>query len=575
MPRKTKTPRIDLTDLADADTSTAEGLAKQRAKDIIRILIGRKAEALRLFIPLEVQQKFFESTCRVRLVRGANRAGKTLLAAVDVARACTNQDPHKKYPKTGDVYIVSEQWGEIGRVIYPKLFMRGPFKAIRDKETKLWRAYKPWEPADAARVNEAKDAGPLIPKRFVQSIAWHEKKLNQPKLIKLKNGWTIHFFSGDSKPPSGSAIDIAWLDEEIKEAEWFIELNSRIAEREGVLLWTATPEVGTDQFLDYCLKAENQMLLPPNERDVEEYHMTLAQNPHISAKAKEGMASMLSDQDYQVRILGVNASKGRVILPEYSLRKFGLQHFEIPKRWTFYAAVDPGHQMCAVLFGVVPDPSDMVNDPDPFDLLLFDELYIPRCNARKFAQAMKTRVNDTQTDFEDWAIDMHMGRQTEMGSGRTVMEQYSDALAELGISCRRRGSGFAIGDDDVKGSVENIRSYLALDPYSGLPRLRVLMTLDKNKQPQSMLPNFDREILRWKYKVDKGLATDEPETRGNVHLMACLRYLCGMKPKFVPVPYVRNNVALDEFDRLARRAERAANPFDQRVVFGPAAGARR
>lgn len=568
-------PNINLKDLASADMSVEQKDALKKVSDLLRVQLDRKSEALKIWEPLEIQEQFHKSRCRVRLIRGSNRSGKTLVAAVEIARAVTGTDPHNKYPKRGDVYIVTEEWGEVGRVIYPKLCRPGAFKVIRDKTTGHLRAYRPWDVEDRKRLDQARDAAPLIPKRYIESIAWHDKKLGQPKIIRLKNGWTIHFFSGESKPPSGSAIDIAWLDEEIAEAEWFVELNSRIAEREGIIVWTATPEIGTDQFHDYCQKAMEQIYLEPQDRDAEEYKLALADNPHITDRAKAGMASMLSDQDYQIRVLGEFASVGRIIFPEYKRMVHGIDYFEIPPRWTRYVSIDPGHQICAVLFGAVPDPVDMMDREDPFDLVLYDELYLPKCSARIFAEAMERRCRGQ--DFEDFVIDMHGSRVTEAGTGLSIYDQYRDALAQKEVRCRKRGSAFAMGDDDVKSSIERCRYYLGLRsayanaPGQQTPRVRVMCKRDERGQYLPLLPNFDWEVTRWKYKVISGHATEDAETRGRCHLMATFRYLCGLNPKYVLPTYRRSNPVLDMLDREQRAYDRQmSGQSTGRVVFGPA-----
>lgn len=570
---------IDLTKLAESDRSTQIKADLLRVQELLVENMQRKSEALRLWEPMPNQDLFHKSKARTRLVRGGNRSGKTMLGAVEVARACCNADPYQKYPKSGEIYIVSEQWGEIGRVIYPKLFMKGAYKVIRDKETGLIRSYRPWTEEDKKRVSSAKDAAPLIPKRYIQSIAWHEKKLNQPALITLKTGWRIHFFSGDSKPPSGSAIDLAWLDEEIPVAEWFVELNSRIAEREGRIVWTATPEIGTDQFHDFCQKAQDQIHLLPHERDVEEYKLSVKENPHLSDKAKAGMASMLSAADYQVRFEGEFASLGRIIFPEYKKSLHGIDWFEIPRDWTFYAAVDPGHQVCAVLFGVVPDPQDMVEREDPFDLLLFDELYIPKCNARIFAQTMAKKVLG-KFDLEEIVIDTHGSRVTEAGSGLSIYDQYAAELADAGVTTRRRKYGFALGSDDVKSAIEQCRHFLgfrrAFEDRPGkptVPRMRVMCKRDERGQLHTMLPNFDWEITRWKYKVVAGHATEDPETRGRTHLMACARYLTMLNPRYVVPPRAPANEMVSWLEKEQRqfdRQQRDAGMPTQQLSFGPA-----
>lgn len=500
-------------------------------------------------------------------------SGKTNSAAVEVARCVSRKDPYNKYPKSGDIYIVSEQWGEIGRVIYPKLFKAGAFKAIKDHETKEYRAFNPT--TDADRAADAVPAGPLIPKRLLaKPIAWHDKKLEQPERIELTTGWTIHFFSGESKPPSGSAIDLAWLDEEITRAEWFVELNSRVAERDGKIMWTATPEVGTDQFHDYCTQAEDQLILPAHERDIEQWHLTLADNPHLTEKAKAGMASMLTDVDYEVRILGNFAGAGRVIFPEYSARTHCIDRFEVPKTWTRYLSVDPGHTICAVLFAAVPNPQDMVMGgpwgSEPFEMVLYDELYIPKCTAVKLAEAMRKKTE--HDDFEDFVIDMHGARQTQMASGVTVIDEYQREIEAAGVVCRRRQSRFVGGNPDTKGGIEACRRYLAPDPHTGAPRIRIMGHRGDNGIIKPLLDKLDWEMKHWKNKTVRGQVTEEPETKGRVHQVANLRYLCSMNPQYVPQVYRRNSPLQDQLEMLKRKQDMMFPRPSQPLTFAPAGG---
>lgn len=568
LPPPVKKANIDLSDLAEKDRSTIRAKAIQQLAYVTTELVRRQTEALKLYEALPAQQKFHESRVRTRCIRGGNRGGKTLSACVEVARAVTRNDPFGKYPDVGLWYIVGKDWLHHRDTIYPKLFKPGAFKIIRDKSTGLMRAFRPWDEADKARSRDARPAPPLIPKRMILDVAWENKKEQIPSLIKLKTGWDVAFFSGKGEPPQGMAIDGALLDEEIPRPEWYAELNSRVIDRDGIIIWSATPEVGTDQFYELIAEAEQQEMLPQRERTVEEHFISLLDNPHISSKAVEAMGAGLTEQEIEIKQRGNFASSGRVIFPEYNRGIHGIEFFEVPKTWTHFAAIDPGHQITAVLFGAVPDPAEMVEVEHKYEIVLYRELYIRKCNATKFALHMRDACRET--DFENWAIDMHGARITDMGSGLTVYEQYRDALAALGVKCRRMGSGFAVGDDDVKGSIVNCRSYLERDQFSGDPRIRVMCKRNPRGYMETLLPNFEWEIQRWKYKVDPiGLATDEPETRGRVHLMACFRYLCGMKPRFVPTPYKRSNPMLDQLDRMAALAKTRHGPPAGKLHFGP------
>jgi hypothetical protein len=530
--------RLDFSALADAaGPDKAEIL--QKLADVTRVLIGRSSEALKIYEPLPTQEAFHRSRCRVRLARGSNRSGKTNCCAVEVARAVTRSDPYGKYNKTGNIYIVAEEWGEIGRVIYPKLFETNAFKVIRDKTTGEMRSYKPWLADDLARKDQAKAADPLIPKRFISKIEWYDEGRRQPSIITLKTGWVIEFFSSKSKPPSGTAIDLAWLDEEIPKAEWFIELNSRVVEREGRIIWSATPEIGTDQFYDYSQKAEEQIQLPEDSRDFEEYKMTLADNPHMTEKAKRDMASALDDQELQIRVYGEFANVGRFVWPEYSRRDHCIDiPLERIKNWTHYASFDPGYQIGACLVASVPDPVEVVDPdlmPEPFDLIVWDELYIPKCAARDMAREFHDKFGHLV--FEDWVIDMHGARPHSMGDGMTTIAHYRDEFRKIGLSNRRRGVAFAHGNDDVDGAVSQVREMLKEHRMTGYPRVRFLGKKTETGTWKPACKHFDSEITHWKNKVIDGLATDKPETKGRVHLMACMRYMAGLRPVFVQPDY--------------------------------------
>ena len=56
---------------------------------VVSELAKRKTEALRLYRPREAQTPFHASATHCRILRGGNRAGKTLAAAIEFASAAT------------------------------------------------------------------------------------------------------------------------------------------------------------------------------------------------------------------------------------------------------------------------------------------------------------------------------------------------------------------------------------------------------------------------------------------------------------------------------------------------------
>jgi hypothetical protein len=204
--------------------------------------------------------------------------------------------------------------------------------------------------------------------------------------------------------------------------------------------------------------------------------------------------------------------------------------------------VDPGHQVCAVLFAAVPPP-----DQGQF-VYLYDELYINECDAGMFAAQVQGKVaHDT---FQSFIMDAHMGIHTEMGVGRTVAQQYTEALRVLNVRSLTTGSGFLFGSDDVLAGISAVKMLFRIRE-DGTPKLRVL----KDK-----LPNFEWEIKRYHRKKMQGVITDMPNQRKNNHLMDGLRYLAMANPQYVaqkghkPPPSGAYKAFLDKKQKM-RQAE--------------------
>lgn len=502
-------PRIERTFLPLDVASDLQALLTEKAK--------RRIEALKLYRPLPLQQQFHNCKAKEKLARGANRSGKTLTTCAELAMIVTGQDPTNRLPKEdGTCYIVGKDGKELGEVLYAKLFRAGAFKIIRDEATNDWRAYMPLDPGDAARAKQAKPAPPLIPPRWVKSIAWENKKMNVPALIVLTNGWRLHFFSSNAEPTRGSAIHLALFDEEVLNTRWYPEIAARLLDHSGYFLWGATPQAGTEQLFELHKRAEEQARWPKEQRSIEEFHFLLDDNVHQTDAQKQEFAAKLSPEELAVRVMGEFSFKSFRVFPEFG-DKHMVPYFEIPANWTVYVGIDPGRQVCAGLFLAIPPPEE--GDDHAY---LYDEIYVKNCSAEIFAQAMRHKC--VGRAIEAFIIDRMESRKYETGSGKTIEEQYSDALKRHNVSCERTGPYFTPGAADPLAGVEAIRGWLR--PRDGLPpKLRVLS--DK-------VPNFLWEIDRYIYKRDgKGIILDVPRDRGPVHTLACLRYLVQDEPVWV------------------------------------------
>lgn len=451
------------------------------------------------------------------------QSGKSAATFVEDAWAATGTHPIEgKYPKeNGTLVIVGANWKHIGMVVVPFLFKAGAFRIIRDLVTGRWRAFDPL--ADAGRKGETKPAPPLIPPRLIKSKNWLSLSAGYLNMCELHNGWVIHCFSSDGEPPRGFPADRVHIDEDIQNEEWVPEMQSRLADRKGRFTWSAMPQTKNDALVglnDRATKAEET----GDTKDIRRFVFRFLDNPYIDDDEKRKMLERWSAQGENVvrqRSEGEFATPSYLVYPGFNMMVHGMDPKELPNRvvpadWCRYAVVDPGHSVAAVLFAAVP--------PDQSKILLYDELYIRNCDAVMFAEEFGKKTQGQS--FYAFLIDIHGGRYTEMGSGRSAQEQYTEQLAKRGIVSEATGSSFIPGCDNVQAGLHAVRNIMHIMP-EGTSRFRVL---------QGYLPNLERELRYYKKKIEyvagAAIVKDEPNKRGDFHLVDCLRYLCAYEPKY-------------------------------------------
>lgn len=529
-------------------------------KELQAEIANRQIEALKLYQPTEHQKAIHESRASEILVIGGNRSGKSMTTFVEDARAVCGMDPHDKYPKAdGNLVIIGRDWKHIGMVVYPMLFRAGAFKIIRDADTKQWRAYNPV--TDADRKEEAKPAPPLIPPRMIKKISWLLKSASYIQSATLHNGWTIYFFSSEGEPPQGFQANRVHIDEDIASESWVPEMQARLADRKGVLCWSAMPHSRNDALLGLSERADEAA--SKDNPDIAKFVLRFLDNPHIDEDEKKKMLdrwSALGQDVLRMRAEGEFISDSILVYPTFSMDVHGYNREDLPKNvvppnWCRYAAIDPGHAVTAVLFGAVP--------PDESMLLIYDQLYIRQCNATIFGELFEKRVRGQY--FQAFIIDMHGGRLRDIGSGRLPVEQYTEQLRDRSVKSAVTGSSFLAGCDDIGARLEATQNYLHIQP-TGLPKLRVL---------RGAAPDLEREIRKYKKKVNNlagnYVVTDKPNTRGEVHACQCLEYLCAYRPRYIEPPLAQEEEPwYVEWARKRRKARRGGdNNF---VYLGPRSG---
>jgi len=529
-------------------------------KELQAELANRQIEALKLYRPTPQQEPIHQSRASEILVIGGNRSGKSMTTFIEDARAVTGMDPFSKYPeKDGNLIIIGRDWKHIGMVVYPMLFRAGAFKIIRDEKTRAWRAFNPV--TDKERADEAKPAPPLIPPRMVKKISWLLKSASYIQSATLNNGWTIYFFSSEGEPPQGFQANRVHIDEDIANESWVPEMQARLADRKGVLCWSAMPHSRNDALLGLSERADEAA--SKDDPSIVKFVLRFLDNPHIDEDEKRKMLdrwSALGQDVLRMRAEGEFISDSILVYPTFSMDVHGYNREDLPKNvvppdWCRYAAIDPGHAVTSVLFGAVP--------PDESMLLIYDQLYIRQCTATIFGELFEKRARGQA--FHAFIIDMHGGRLRDIGSGRLPVEQYTEQLRDRSVKSTVTGSSFLAGCDDIAARLEATQNYLHIQP-SGLPKLRVL---------RGAVPDLEREIKKYKKKVNNlagnYVVTDQPNTRGEVHACQCLEYLCAYRPKYVKPP-----LAPDEepwYVAWARKRRKKQMGGDSNFVYlGPRSG---
>lgn len=473
------------------------------------------------------------------------------------------------------IWLICFDVKQIGRTAYRMLFTSdSTFKIIRDPETKLFRAFRPWQEWDAEHAKEAIPAPPLIPPRYAPEDAfdWAKKGPRIFNSVRLRfpaghpmDGTTIHTFSSASKPPMGDPVDVIHIDEDLQYPEHVAEFQARLTDNKGRLHWTVWPHTVNDALRDMSKRAgEDEDLDDP---DVTETVIKQEDNPYLDRDELRKRLKGWSPEEQRSRNLGQFLFDTILVYPQFKIRKHGiprdvdpglldevLAQGRIPPDWTRYMIVDPGVGVTAVLFGAVPPPKEFGEVA-----VCYDELYIRQCNARIFAAEVSRKMGDVS--FRAFIIDDHGSRVREAGSGLTVREQYTEELTKRNIRSETTGSGFVPGSDDVAGRVMEVQRWLTpID--DGTTRFRML---------RGRLPNMEEEFIKYKRHITRDETKDKPVAAHN-HLMNALEYWAAYNPRHhLPKPskppLSPGYLAFLEMEKFGRRGR----PRRDSVRCGPGA----
>jgi hypothetical protein len=450
-------------------------------------------------------------------------------------------------------WVIGWDLAHIGQTLHRVLFEPGYFRVIPDAVTGRWRSFNPANPEDNSRYAESEEAGPMIPERLVipKTWAWENRAENVFKTVSVRNPWGIvricAFPSTGIQAKQGDAVDLIWVDEDIRWPQHVKEWQDRLSDRKGRMMWSAWPHGSNDALVEMSERAQEQSAL--ENPDVHEIVLRFSDNPYIDSEEKrKSIDRMRTEEDRRSRDYGeflldtiamyefVPAVHGvHQIIPEdpfsqqYSgdyLSQMWTREGKFPDNWTRYLAIDPSHTRTAVLFGVVPRPDFDGQDFQGY-LIVENELVAKKVSARQLADQIKPLV--AGKNYEAFIIDYHMGRQTRVGGGAgdTAMSLYEQAFRETGIKSRLTGHGFLPGSSVRSARHMEVRAMLQPDK-NGRVRLRFAMNKTYHTQ---------KEFSTYRKKMMAEEVLDEPANARTHDCMAALEYLTSYVFN-TPEPYI-------------------------------------
>ena len=556
---------------------------KRQFRQAIDELERRRAESLRLWRPQPKQLQFLLSDAYEKIVRGGVRSGKTMVASAEVASAATGiplTGPDDReipfiYPRRPLlIWVIGYDERHIAR-IYKKLFRPGQFRLIQDQETGKLRAWRPWEESDAARKAETAPAPPLIPPRLIDAKgwAWDGKVEGCFKMCRLRNGTEIHAFASGAEAAQGEAVDLIWIDEDVKIEGHIDEWQGRLDDDLARLLWSVWPHT-VNQGLRRMSRRAAEEAGSARPR-VFEIVLEITENPFLSQERTEAkIAAWRAKGEHVVAarargefiddlvLVFPGFSEDVHCLPSRAEKKDDLEIFlairgyKVPIEWTNYLVLDPAHTQPAVLFAAVPPP-------DIFGrrVVVWDELYEPRIDATQLADLVAEKIAGRA--FEAFIIDFRAGRQTAIGVGERIVDIYQKAFAKKRICSRLTGSGFAFGSDNIGARNMRVRQWLGRDDDSGSPVLRLI---------RDTTPAMQNEFALYKKRVTRDDVKEDVVDKDN-HLMDCVGYLAAYDPEYVE-PETTEPIH-DFAYRQWKKIERDSRKDDGVIYLGAGAAPRR
>jgi phage terminase large subunit-like protein len=272
-----------------------------------------------------------------------------------------------------------------------------------------------------------KFSGSMIPKHMIKdAVSSGYPRLAKTVFIRQKgNGLTKLSFKAYAQGPEvmmGSSVHLIWIDEEPEDRRIFPQCVTRTTNTQGVVLVTATPELGVTELVRQFMqeRKEGQRLI----------QATWADAPHLDEATKNQILAALPDYERDLRSKGVPIlGEGRVF--PISEDAIICEPFELPAHYRKLVGIDFGwtHPTAAAF---------VAYDPDRDTIFIYDEYRKTDALPAVHAAAIRARGNDIQVVYPRDAF------QTEKGTGKQVADYYREAGLELNIQFKNPDGSISI-----------------------------------------------------------------------------------------------------------------------------------
>ena len=271
------------------------------------------------------QLGFHMSQAHTRLAFGGNQSGKSRTVAQEVVWFLNGEHPWQNVPKGCRVYVVSASYRTIQEGIWRHLR-----EILPDWQVHEW--------------------GPTVPPYNI--CAYVE--------VKAVDG-TIHrvdFLSGEGREDArrkaaAAAVYLVVVDEEVDSLLWE-ELQARMLSQGGRAVVSAT----LHRSEAWCVDLQNEAETGSKDVNLFRFSTFRARDAgHVDAQQVARIEATFAPEEVDVRLRGLSRQNQGLIFPEFGKHNVCPRR-EIPKDWTRYCILDPGHGQSefAILWAAVaPD----------------------------------------------------------------------------------------------------------------------------------------------------------------------------------------------------------------------------